>query len=72
MGHGLQGAHASGRGAGQGAGMPCTVPAGAVSLVQGDTGGHGRAPGAVGVPGEHAVLAGAVLSAEGHRSLHHA
>ena len=52
--------------------MPCTVPAGAISLVQGDTGGHGWAPGAVGVPGEHAVLAGAMLPAEGHRGLHHA
>lgn len=71
-GHGLQGAHASGHGAGQGAHMLRTLPAGAVSLVQGDTGGRGRAPGAVGVPGEHAVLAGAMLPAEGHRGLHHA
>ena len=71
-GHGLQGADMSGRGAGQGARMPRTLPAGAVSLVQGDTGGHARAPDAVGVPGEHAVLAGAMLPAEGHRGLHHA
>ena len=48
------------------------VPAGAVGLVQGDAGGRGRAPGAVGIPGQHAVLAGAVFSAEGHGGLHHA
>lgn len=47
------------------------VPAGAIRLVQGDAGGRGGAPGAVGVPGEHAVLAGAMLSTEGQWGLYH-
>lgn len=51
---------------------PLAVPAGALGLVQAHAGRRGRAPGAVGVPGQHAVLTGAVLPAEGHGGLHHA
>lgn len=51
---------------------PTPVPAGALGLVQAHAGHRGWAPGAVGVPGQHAVLTGAVLPTEGHGGLDHA
>lgn len=48
------------------------IPAGALGLVQSHAGRCGRVPGAVGVPRQHTVLAGAVLPTEGQRGLDHA
>lgn len=47
------------------------VPAGAIGLMQGYAGRRGQAPGAVWVPGQHTVIAGAMLPTEGDRRLDH-
>lgn len=52
--------------------VPRRVPAGAVGQVQGHTGRCGWVPGTVGVTGQYAVLAGAMLPTEGHGGLDHA
>lgn len=52
-------------------GMPAQpLPVGTVGLIQGHTSGLSGAPGAVGVSGQHAVLAGAVFT-EGDGYLHY-